>query len=255
MAIEIEFEGETLKKALEKACKFFSADENYIDYRIISDIENRNSEDNEKKVKILAKRKLEINLGSEAIQEKASLEKPAVATEEIAEQIAQNKNDLTAQERQYRVVDFLQDIISRAKLNLKIQGTEDDRQVIIDLSGPDKNLLLDNKGQLLSSLQYLLSKIFSNDRGFQSKVILDCDGYRKLREKELREIARKGASIAKSKGREYLLGFMNPYERRLIHITLKNDPGVTTKSRGDKFIKRVAIIPNKKVQNKNKKEM
>ncbi len=245
MAIEIEFEGETLKKALEKACKFFSADENYIDYRIISDIENRNSEDNEKKVKIIAKRKLEINPGSETIQEKASLEKAAVAVEEIAEQIAANKNDLTVQEKQYRVVEFLQDIISRAKLNVKIQSTEDNRQVIIDLSGPDKNFLLDNKGQLLSSLQYLLSKIFSNDRGFPSKVILDCDGYRKLREKELREIARKGASIAKRKGREYLLGFMNPYERRLIHVTLKNDPGVTTKSRGDKFIKRVAIIPNK----------
>jgi spoIIIJ-associated protein len=247
MAIEIEFEGETLKKALEKACKFFSAEENYIDYRILSNKEQENSENNEKKVKILAKRKLEINAELEAAPEKASLGTAAPAAEKAINQVAAKKKEFKLPEKQNRVNKFLQDIIYLAKLKINIQSREENRQLIIDLSGPDKNFLLDSKGQLLSSLQYLLSKIFTSERGFQSKVILDCDGYRKLREKELREIAKKGASIAKRNGREYLLGYMNPYERRVIHITLKNDPAVTTKSQGDKFIKRVAIIPNKKV--------
>jgi spoIIIJ-associated protein len=246
MAIEIEFEGETLKKALEKACRFFSAEEDYIDYRILSDMEKEKSENNEKKVKILAKRKLEINLELEAVQKKASLGTAAPAAEKAINQTAPNKKEFKLPEKQNRVNKFLQDIIYLAKLKINIQSREENRQLIIDLSGPDKNFLLDNKGQLLSSFQYLISKIFTSESGFQSKVILDCDGYRKLREKELREIAKKGASIAKRNGREYLLGYMNPYERRVIHITLKNDPEVTTESQGDKFIKRVAIIPNKK---------
>jgi spoIIIJ-associated protein len=247
MAIEIEFEGETLKKALEKACKFFSAEENYIDYRILSNMEQENSENNEKKVKILAKRKLESNAELEAAQKKISVGTTAPAAEKAINQVAEKKKEFKLPEKQNNVKEFLQNIFYLAKLKINIQSREENRQLIVDLSGPDKNFLLDSKGQLLSSLQYLLSKIFTSERGFKSKVILDCDGYRKLREKELREIAKKGASLAKRNGREYLLGYMNPYERRVIHITLKTDPAVTTKSRGDKFIKRVAIIPNKKV--------
>lgn len=230
MAIEIEFEGESLEKALEKACKFFSADINYIDYKVISDVEKEKKEATENKIKILAKRKMESASNKEETKSSAGLEE------------------------QNRVPEVLQKIIHLAELDLKMQYREDNNQLIINLNGRDKGLLIDNKGQLLIALQYILSKIFSINRGYPFKVVLDCNGYRKLREKELREIARRGAATVKRTGREYLLDHMNPYERRVIHITLKADSSVTTKSRGEGFIKRVAIIPNRQGEDSEHKE-
>ena len=226
MAIEIEFEGESLQKALEKACKFFNTELKFLDYKVISDASREEKEIGEGKVKISASRRLEID--------------SAKTTE------AKDKED--------NVVEFLQKVILGMGLDLKLQCKKDDQQLIIDLYGADKNMLLDNRGQLLSSLQFLMNKIFSSNQRFGYKIALDCDGYRKLREKELREIAQKGASIAKRTGREYLLDNMNPYERRLVHITLKSDPLITTLSRGGGFIKRVAIIPCKKGEDKEKKK-
>jgi len=229
MAIEIEFEGENLEKALEKACKFFSADLDNINYKVISDVEMEDKDPKENKIKIVARRKLE------------------TASDQDADKS-------TAQKKQNRIPEFLQKIIHLTGLHLKMECQEDNNQLIINLNGQDKGLLIENRGQLLSSLQYILSKIFSINRGFPSKIIIDCNGYREFREKELQEIARKGASAAKRTGREYLLDHMNPYERRMIHITLKNDSSVVTRSRGEGFIKRVAIIPYRRGKNSEKKE-
>jgi spoIIIJ-associated protein len=72
---------------------------------------------------------------------------------------------------------------------------------------------------------------------------VDSGGYRKAREEEIAEIARRTAEKARSRGEECVLSPLNPYERRLVHLALKEFPGVETRSLGDGFLKRVAIIP------------
>ena len=103
--------------------------------------------------------------------------------------------------------------------------------------GKDKNLLLWKEASLLLAFQHILNKIFSQ------KIQVDCDFYRKRREKRLKEYAQNVAHHVSETGRNEILEMMNPYERRIIHITLADHPDVVTESIGQGESRRVVILP------------
>ncbi len=128
-------------------------------------------------------------------------------------------------------------------LDLKAAARDAGETIEADISGPDREHLLDRRGEGLNALQYLLNRIIY--RGHRGKRIhVDCNGFRRLREEEVVEIARLAAEKAKAHGEEVLLSPLNPYERRLVHLALAEMGGVDTESRGDGFLKRVAIRPS-----------
>lgn len=114
----------------------------------------------------------------------------------------------------------------------------------VDVAGPDRDFLLDHKAEALNALQYLLNRIIYRGRTGK-KIHLDSDGYRRGREEEIVEVARRTAESVKSRGEESLLSPLNPYERRLVHIALAEIEGIGTRSLGDGFLKRIAIFPKK----------
>jgi spoIIIJ-associated protein len=132
-------------------------------------------------------------------------------------------------------------------LGLEIQSTarESGETIEVDLSGPDREYLLDRRGEALNAIQYLLNRIVYRGRKGK-KVHVDSDGYRKVREDELVEIAQRTAEKALDRGEECVLSPLNPYERRLVHLALQDNDAVETHSLGDGFLKRVAIRPAKK---------
>ena len=103
--------------------------------------------------------------------------------------------------------------------------------------GTDKYLLLRENGSLLLAFQHLLNKISPR------KVQTDCDFYRKRKEQELKEQTQQIAYQVQETGRNEVLDFMNPYERRIVHIAANQIPGITTESIGDGFLKRIKIYP------------
>jgi spoIIIJ-associated protein len=115
----------------------------------------------------------------------------------------------------------------------------------VDVAGPDRDFLLDHKAEALNALQYLLNRIIHRGRAGK-KIHLDSQGYRRGREGEIVEIARRTAEQVKARGEESLLSPLNPYERRLVHLALAEIDGVSTRSVGDGFLKRVAIYPTKR---------
>ncbi len=119
---------------------------------------------------------------------------------------------------------------------------DDPDAIQIDLSGADRDYLLSRKGEGLSALQYLLNRIIYRGRRGK-KIQVDCGGFRKLREEEIVEIALRAAEKVKACGEESLLSPLNPYERRLVHLALAEIGGVETRSVGDGFLKRIAIVP------------
>jgi spoIIIJ-associated protein len=141
-------------------------------------------------------------------------------------------------------VEALADRILRGLgLDLKAAARDAGETIEADISGPDHGYLLERRGEGLNALQYLLNRIIY--RGHRGKRIhVDSNGFRRLREEEVVEIARRGAEKAKARGEEVLLGLLNPYERRLVHLALAEVGGVLTESRGDGFLKRVAIRPS-----------
>ncbi len=115
----------------------------------------------------------------------------------------------------------------------------------VDLLGPDRDYLLDRRGEALNAVQYLLNRILYRGRAGK-KIHVDSEGFRKIREDEIVEIAVLTAQKVKARGEESVLSPLNPYERRLVHLALRDIEGVETVSLGDGFLKRVAIVPRKK---------
>jgi len=110
----------------------------------------------------------------------------------------------------------------------------------VTFNGTDKQLLLWKDGALLLAIQHLLNKI--SDR----KVQVDCEFFRKRKEKSLREYALNVARRVGDSGRNEILDLMNPYERRIVHIAANEVPGITSESLGEGFLKRVKIYPTNK---------
>jgi len=134
------------------------------------------------------------------------------------------------------------EVLAGLGLELSVTARDTETSIEVDIEGADRDLLLDRHGEALNALQYLLNRIVYRGRGGK-KIHLDSGDYRKSREDEIVEIARRAAEAAKSRGREQLLSPLNPYERRLVHIALAEIDGVTTRSVGDGFLKRVAVMP------------
>lgn len=114
---------------------------------------------------------------------------------------------------------------------------------VIDLSGEDSGLLIGRRGLTLQSLQFLVNLIVRKQFGEDVRVILDVEGYRKRRESSLRDMAAKVAGRVVQSNRSVTLEPMSPADRRIIHTTLAEFPGVSTESMGVGDNRKVTIMP------------
>jgi spoIIIJ-associated protein len=116
---------------------------------------------------------------------------------------------------------------------------------IIDLSGEDSGLLIGRRGQTLQSLQFLVNLIVRKQFGEDVRVVLDVERYRERRETSLRDMATKVASRVVQTNRSITLEPMSPADRRIVHTTLSDHPGVTTESMGVGDNRKVTIMPKR----------
>ena len=116
---------------------------------------------------------------------------------------------------------------------------------IIDLSGEDSGLLIGRRGQTLQSLQFLVNLIVRKRFGDEVRVVLDVERYRQRRENSLRDMATKVASRVVQTSRSITLEPMPPVDRRIVHTTLSEHPGVTTESMGVGDNRKVTIMPKR----------
>jgi len=138
-------------------------------------------------------------------------------------------------EEENAVANFLKELMKVFPLDLRYQIKKKEQLVYVIFDGEDRKLLLKNDGALLLAIQHILNKIS------QVKVQVDCEFFRRRKEKKLKEIAQQLAQKVQETGQEEILDLMNPYERRIIHITVNQIPGLTTESIGDGFLKQVRI--------------
>lgn len=138
---------------------------------------------------------------------------------------------------------IVQEIFKIANLDLGVQAKEGEESFELDITGRDRELILDKHGDFLNALQYVLGKIISKQHRVSKKVIVDSDGFRERRSSELIEIALHAAERVRKMGEDYELGPLTPYERRLVHVALGTIEGVRTFSTGDGFMKKLIIAP------------
>jgi spoIIIJ-associated protein len=118
-------------------------------------------------------------------------------------------------------------------------------EYVVDFSGPDADLLLEKNATLLHALEYLVLKAIRLEEDLFRKIAFDCHDWRRTRIEELRLIAQVAAERVIDTGDPFTLSPMNPRERRIIHVALKNQPKVRTESEGFGPERKVVIYPSK----------
>lgn len=117
----------------------------------------------------------------------------------------------------------------------------DEGELILDVTGGDLAVLIGRHGRTLDALQMVVSSLMSATLRFHYPVVVDVEGYKNRRKEKLRGIALNAASRAKRQKSKVSLPPMNAYERRLIHLALLDDEGVTTHSEGEDPSRHVVI--------------
>jgi len=120
---------------------------------------------------------------------------------------------------------------------------ESDEQIVVDMRGEDAGIVIGRQGETLAALQLVASVIFHRRTGLGTRVILDAEGYRERRTAGLKEQALRGAASVKSTGREAVLESLRPFERRIVHLALADDPDVFTYSEGEGDDRALVISP------------
>jgi spoIIIJ-associated protein len=145
--------------------------------------------------------------------------------------------------------EFLEQIVRTGGFQLvvtvrtAVADDSNDAEVIADIDGRDKELLLERGAELLRALEHLAFRALRLEPAFHEKIHVDCGGYRALRFEELRMTARVAAERVQTSKQSFKLNPMSSRERRIVHLTLKEIPGIRTESIGMGEERQVVIHP------------
>ena len=183
-------------------------------------------------------------------QKSAKPAKQPVAEPEDEENPAPASGDVVNEETmkiaQNVVRDLMEKMRVKATINAKIGEAEDDmdsRVIMIDIQGDDLSYLIGRHSEVLHSLQYITSLIVGREVGHWVPLVLDVQGYRERRERQLRQMATRMADQVIKTGRRISLEPMPATERRIIHLALRGNSQITTESIGEEPNRKVVIYP------------
>lgn len=139
------------------------------------------------------------------------------------------------------ITEFVQNVVTAMGATLTTTVEETPEGTRINLDGEDGGVLIRRGGEGLQALQHLVATAFRRQLGDDQRILIDCNGFRKEKDAELKQMARFFADKAKSSGAPQEMGPLNPYERRIVHMAVAEDPAVSSESIGDAFMKTVII--------------
>ena len=165
-------------------------------------------------------------------------------TEEQAEQHKHEKSAV-AQEQAQSIARYCEDVVRCLKLDLNVEHATDGGIIRINLSGPDRPLLLSSTASVLNSMEYLVNKVFRTGRSDENpSIVLDSDSYRQHREAELVLLAQMASKKVLEQQKPMSLQPMTPKERRIVHLALAQIEGVRSQSQGDGDSRSITIYPS-----------
>ncbi len=193
-----------------------------------------------KKVKIRAwsKRESREELDDEVpeIQE-AVAEEPAPVASEDEEETEETEKAQKAQEALQGLIGWLSE---QATVEIKEETSE---RILLEIHGDKTGLLIGKRGQTLDALQFLANKMVNRSRDSAKRIEVDMEQYRKRREQSLQNMAVRLGQKVKKKRKPITIEAMNAHDRRIIHLTLKNDRALETKSVGKGEMRKLVIHP------------
>jgi spoIIIJ-associated protein len=139
-----------------------------------------------------------------------------------------------------QVRDFMRRTMEAMGLTLEVSVVDTPDSVRVELTGEGGEHLLRRRGEALDALQQIVNTAFRRHLDDDRSFVVDCLDYRKGKDAELRQMARFMMEKAKASGPQEM-GPLNPYARRIVHLTVAEDPSMASESIGDAFLKTVII--------------
>jgi len=140
-----------------------------------------------------------------------------------------------------QIADFVQNVVTAMGVALTVTIEESPEATRINLEGEDGGVLIRRGGEGLQALQHIVATAFRRQLGDDNRIVVDCNGFRRDKDAEIKQMAHFMAEKARSSGLPQEMGPLNPYERRIVHIAIAEDPTVSSESIGDAFMKTVII--------------
>jgi spoIIIJ-associated protein len=181
---------------------------------------------------------------SEISYEEESIDEPVVKPIRIPP--ANTKEEIPLHVAQETVGELLGKMHIQANVTAsygEIDDVRGTRAILVDVTGKDLSVLIGKRSETLNALQYISRLIVSKELGENVTLVIDVEGYRTRRERQLRQLAHRMAEQAIKTGRKQTLEPMPPNERRIIHMELRDDAHVTTESFGEEPHRKVTILP------------
>ena len=135
--------------------------------------------------------------------------------------------------------------VLRLSEGAEVEAEVADGTVKLCIDGDKSGLLIGRKGRTLDALQFIVTKIVSKNLDRKVHLIIDSENYRRRRKDYLIQMALDMGEKARKSKKPMITGLLNPHDRRIVHIALKDQQQLTTTSRGEGMLKKVVIIPNK----------
>lgn len=151
-----------------------------------------------------------------------------------------------------RAVAFLKGLFKELGEEVEPVLESEDEKIVINLQSETAKGIIGRRGEVIDALQTLAGAVANTGRKSYKRVVVDFENYRERREETLQHVAEKYAAKAVRQGRKVRLEPMNPYERRIIHAALMNNPDVTTHSEGNEPARFVVITPKNIRHDKNR---
>lgn len=136
----------------------------------------------------------------------------------------------------------LSHLVDDGRVSVAATGEPGSITLIVDCA--ESGTIIGRRGQTLDALEHVLNRVVFRDEGVAAgRVVIDVEGYRQRRQESLEQLARKLAAKARETGRSVTLNPMSPRDRRIVHLTLQNEAGVTTRSEGEGHNRKLMILP------------
>ncbi len=254
MSKSLEFEGKNVDAAIQNACKSIRVSKDELKYDIIS-------YGSTGIFGLVGSRKAKIRVFVSEIPDKTDVKegrrqkpKPDLP---VMDGRPDNKVQNSTGDKNHVLDDGLTNL-GKEVLEKIVDSITSDAEIDIDVNserisyrvkGENPAILIGKNGQTLEAIQYLVEKVVNRRAGRRLRIEVDVEDYLKNRRNSLIKLAERLSEKVKRTGKPVTIGQMNAYERRIVHLALRDEKGVRTQSKGDGLIKKISIFP-KKTQNR-----
>jgi len=221
----IEIEAKSVEEAMERICEELGKKREELEFEVI-----------EEKARgifgLMGNKRVKVRGTLKAVQAEQE-EKPAAAPATGEDTLSYAKT-------------VLERILAGIAVPSRVQGRVDGETIYLDIKGDGTGLLIGRHGQTLDAIQYIVGRIVGKQLGEKKVIVIDTERYRERRRENLERLSRQMGEKAKSTGRPISLQPMSASDRRIVHLALKHDRDLETRSEGEGSLKSIKIIPRKR---------